>query len=350
MGGFFTATEDGGNRWYNKVNPENGNNLEDNFIQFASAGNAEENENSPAYENSTWNYAALGPNMDRNLENTFAVENRLIDRRNTDPTTWEPGCLSETSYHGGSLSALGTGIFSIGGNGFFDGQDGTSRASGSSMSAPQAAGTAAYMLAVNPSLEVSEVVDLIEQTAREGSDSSSGGECNSKDPVPSIDTYDAVLAAGGEDAREVLSDVTKDDRFGEDDIEVFLDEWSDRDGSLDYSRYDLNGNGQTGGSTTGRFDLNQDVDFGTVTRTIDGKSHDFDESDLTDREILCYYAYSDLYAGDANKRSELLPSCGGGTKYLRSWKRVQVLRHRDGVRPGYRRYSFVNQARVRSRR
>lgn len=199
----------------------------------------------------------------------------------------------------------------MGGEGFLDGQDGTSFASGTSMAAPQAAGTAAYMWAVNPSLEVSEIVDLIKKTAREGSNGAlSSQQCRSENPAPSIDTYDAVLAAGGDEARKALLDVTGDNRFDENDLEVFMDEWTERDGALDYSRYDLNGNGQTGGSTKGRFDLDQDIKFETTTRTIEDINKEFDERDLTDKEILCYYAYSKLYVGDKDKRFVILSGCG----------------------------------------
>jgi hypothetical protein len=44
---------------------------------------------------------------------------------------------------------------------------------------------------------------------------------------------------------------------------------------------------------------------------VEGQPVGFDESDLTDVEILCYYAYSPLYAGDFDARKSLLDGrCG----------------------------------------
>jgi hypothetical protein len=82
---------------------------------------------------------------------------------------------------------------------------------------------------------------------------------------------------------------------------------------LDYSRSDLNGDGAVGGPVTFRFDLDRfgSTQFGQtkydlVTQQIQGKSVDFDETRLTDQEILCYYAYSELYTGDPKERDALL--------------------------------------------
>jgi hypothetical protein len=85
----------------------------------------------------------------------------------------------------------------------------------------------------------------------------------------------------------------------------------------DYSRYDLNGDGFTGGFTLAVFDLDRvgSTQFGApritadVTQDIQGLELRFDETILTDLAILCYYAYSDLFQGnDADRalRAELL--------------------------------------------
>ena len=82
----------------------------------------------------------------------------------------------------------------------------------------------------------------------------------------------------------------------------------------DYSRFDLNGDGFTGGSSADRFDLDRvgSTQYGAtrydsvVTQQIEGLTVSFDESKLTDLDILCFYAYSPLYTGDATARTSLL--------------------------------------------
>lgn len=301
-------------KWQRKVR-EGKFDLEDTFLHFSAAGNESKGTPPPAYKQSPPNYATLGPDIDDPLQNIFVVENRVTDPQSVpseDAQTAKrpkPGCLYKTSSAGGTLSAMGEDAFTLGQSGP-EGEEGsqekTEFAGGTSMATPQAAGMALYMWAVNPSLEVGEVKSYIEDTARDLPGTMEPGSCRSQTPAPVIDAYDAVLAAGGGDARKALLDVTKDNRFDEDDIEVFLDEWNERDGQLDYSRYDLNGTGQTGGDATDRFDLSQDISFGTVTQTIEGETVEFDESALTDEDVLCYYAYSDLYGGDAQARADLL--------------------------------------------
>ena len=70
---------------------------------------------------------------------------------------------------------------------------------------------------------------------------------------------------------------------------------------MDFSQYDLNGDGFTGGSTTERFDLDRTGStqygtsvYSTVLQNIGGDVS-FNENQLTDLQILCYYAYSPLY-------------------------------------------------------
>jgi hypothetical protein len=207
---------------------------------------------------------------------------------------------------GSGFSAIGDEVYSVGG----DGQNGTTYMGGTSMATPQAAGTAAYMWAVNSSLTVDEVVEYLQSTKR-AFPTDQSPLCRDRSPSPIIDTYDAVLAAGGADVRLALLDVTESGSFDEQDIEVFLAEWEAADGMLDYSRYDLNGTGQTGGDATDRFDLNHDISFGNVTQTIEGEEVTFNETAVTDEDVLCYYAYSDLYAGSADSRTTLLAErCG----------------------------------------
>ena len=84
----------------------------------------------------------------------------------------------------------------------------------------------------------------------------------------------------------------------------------------DCNRWDLNGDG-VAGSGTERFDLDREdsVQYGRTTyrpdvkQTIEGNSVEFDENSVDDEQILCYYAYSGLYAGtDLADRRRLLGS------------------------------------------
>jgi hypothetical protein len=88
---------------------------------------------------------------------------------------------------------------------------------------------------------------------------------------------------------------------------------------VDLSRFDLNGDGfTTAGARRERFDLDRvgSTQYGatlysTVSQNIEGAEVRFDETALTDLEILCYYAYSPLYTGDPDVRKELLAGrCG----------------------------------------
>ena len=83
---------------------------------------------------------------------------------------------------------------------------------------------------------------------------------------------------------------------------------------MDFSQYDLNGDGFTGGSTTERliWTVPGSTQYGTSIystsacyRTSAGDVS-FDENQLTDLKILCYYAYSPLYRGTDNAREALL--------------------------------------------
>ena len=75
--------------------------------------------------------------------------------------------------------------------------------------------------------------------------------------------------------------------------------------NFDYSRYDLNGDGRTGGAHDVAVRSRRQRAAGVDERDagIEGVSVTFDETRLTDLQILCYYAYSSLYAGDHDARA-----------------------------------------------
>jgi hypothetical protein len=112
--------------------------------------------------------------------------------------------------------------------------------------------------------------------------------------------------------------VPADSHFTEADLSVFIAAllpggMAPEPTARDDSRHDLNGDGYTGGSRRAAFDLDpgdspafvrpllQGVSF-----DVHGKSITYNERRVTDLEILCYYAYSALYDGDASTRDQLL--------------------------------------------
>ena len=302
-----------------------GSGLENRFIHFTSAGNIRYDDAGniirwPAMNNSVWAFAALGDITGNgyevpNLTNIFVVENRVNTLHHNSDTLRQrplPGCANVGSIMGGNLSGMGTNVWSYGNftDGVHSSDPSTSSKTGTSMATPQAAGVAAYVWAVNPNLSVSEVMNIIRKTTEERATTTltPGFWCNQEVPQPVIDAYAAVLAAGGADARRVLLDVKGNGVFDHNDIEEFLGVYLDtlKAGKLDYSRYDLNGDGFTGGARTDRFDLTIDGRQSITSRLIEGDSVFFNESNLTDLQVLCYYAYSNLYTGDTEQRRILL--------------------------------------------
>src|SRR6185436_14461705 len=156
--------------------------------------------------------------------------------------------------------------------------------------------------------------------------------------APVIDAYASILSLdraavpspATAPVRLAILNANDDTSFNEADLDLYLAHLRDNTGAPieplapDYSRYDLNGDGFTGGATrTEAFDLDRvgpvpsetSTQFGAaqyspdVTQTIEGVETHFDERHLTDLQILCYYAYSALYTGDPAARTTRL----GGT-------------------------------------
>ena len=125
------------------------------------------------------------------------------------------------------------------------------------------------------------------------------------------------------------------DKFDEADLQTLGDAIlpaDDKSADRDWSRADLNADGFTGGGTKAAFDLDPSggvrtgpASLTTVTEDVDGVSVEFDEHTQTDKSILCYYAYSRLYSGDPDKRTELL-----GAKCKRQNGKIAFTSDRDG--------------------
>lgn len=321
-----------------------GSGLEGRLLHFTSSGNMAPANNADweAMDNSVITYAVLGDLavddlVIPNLENTFVVENRTnLHHRLNSGERPEPFCAWESSIMGGNLSAIGRHVWSLGSctDGFWEGGSFTctqrsatepGESTGTSMATPQAAGIAAYAWSVNPDLSVAELYDLIADTASDAYDDEDWASCNSTASAqPVVDAYAALLAAGGDAARIALLDVGGNGVFDENDIALFLDAFdieaaADGELSLAYGRFDLAGDGLTGTRLQRgeAFDLANSggASASRVLSTPLGESVtvSYDTSAVSDWDVLCYYAWSDLYTGDTAERDALLSRyCSGG--------------------------------------
>jgi hypothetical protein len=240
------------------------------------------------------------------LTNGLVVENRTT----TIGPTGIPmiGALSSTSTIQGNIAAVGTNVFS------FLGPESrlpksTGVLSGTSMAAPQVAGLAGSMLAIRPSLSAQDIVSKVIQ-ARFIEDNS---------PTPAIDAYAAVLSLDASladaPARSALlmpssAQVSAGGTFGTSEAREFLKAYfpaiyggSSPAGQLEFSHFDLNGDGYTGGASKKPFDLkfalgNEMFIAEKLAAYPNGRVVSLDESNVTDFEVLCYYIYSPLFSGD----------------------------------------------------
>lgn len=203
---------------------------------------------------------------------------------------------------------------------------GESIVSGTSLSSPQVAGLASYLMSFNLSITAAQARQAIVANARDGATAT-----NVIDAYATVLSLDAVALPTAVNApiRNAILDVNNDGIFTLSDIGQFLDHFRDPVTQVpvsptdkDWSRFDLNGDGFTGGSTTTSFDLDRvgstqygESAFGVAEQQIQGVTANFDELTATDLDILCYYSYSDLIFGpaaDQEARDELLaPFCVG---------------------------------------
>jgi Subtilase family len=312
-------------------------------IHTSSAGNVK-----PSYLSATaefasgWNSAAVNGK----LSNTLVVENRQVN--NSTSTGPYADCLSSRSFTGGNISAIGSrvstpstqpiqgvlsnpqsnaGILSYG-----DNLGNLAQISGTSMSAPQVAGFATYLWSFNGALSATQIVDKVKTHA--AALAGCGG-------APMIDVYTTLLSMdtsetiGDSAVRLALLDVDGatagsgrrgDGQFNAVDLRLWafmlLPSIVAPPAARDYSRFDLNGDGFTGGQTNrAKFNLDMSYDssgastYSTISRNIGSTNILFNESTLSDLQILCFYAYSPtLYSqtkADLDERDELIGQhCG----------------------------------------
>lgn len=189
---------------------------------------------------------------------------------------------------------------------------------GTSYATPQVSGLASYLWLLSEPLRHATVDQTVEAITANADVGPRG--------TLLIDAYASVLSLDAADAnalvpsaetmpmRLALLDVDGDGRFTESDLSTIQEQLLLEGGVLqDWSRYDLNGDGYTGGFHASRFDLDRvgsvqfsGARYSTVTETIEGRTAYFFEPALLDSEILCYYAYSPLYTGDTTARTSLL--------------------------------------------
>ncbi len=243
------------------------------------------------------------------LNNTLAIENVFLD----SSVPFGNPCLSAISFHGGHLAGVGSQVYS-----FTDAATSVGYKNGTSMAAPQVAGLAAYLLAIDPSLTPQQIITILQVTARPVPVTQH--ELCSAHPTPSplIDAYAAVLALDSEAAltsgslfaarmRGELLDRDHDGDFDDTDLMQILQQLDTGAGVRDYGPWDLNGDGLTGAESRDHLDLNINrLLEGSVEIDIEGATTRFDETALTDYDIACFYAYSALFDGDESMRNTLL--------------------------------------------
>ncbi len=198
--------------------------------------------------------------------------------------------------------------------------------SGSSFAAPQVAGLAAFLWALDD-IDVRNLPgrQAISATRTAMIESQLALNGDTLDALQVIQRFDADTSVTPHKAplREGLLDFNNDSFFNQDDITLFAnaanlatapDPLPQTENTL-FSRFNLHGkDGWNGINSKGHFNLNVDSntptsisEYGVVSFDIDTTSVKLNENSLSNTQIVCYYAYSPLYLGDELSRSSILP-------------------------------------------
>lgn len=249
------------------------------------------------------------------LQPLVPEDNVIVAGSTTPGATFNDLAVSSFSNEGASVMAVGENVHAFKGS-----------VNGTSFAAPQVAGLASYLWLLSNDLRTNRPVSDTKAAIVQNTRPTPAG--NTLDAYATILSLDAPgpLTAANAPIRLALLDVNNDGRFDETDVTAFLSKFLDTSGNpvepaaRDYSRWDLNGDGFTGGSKTEMFDLDRGGDsaqYGKtgysagITEQIEGKAISFNETQVTDMQVLCYYAYSALYTGDVAARAKLLGGCAG---------------------------------------
>lgn len=269
---------------------------------------------------------AIQPNPSLDPGNSIAAANLLIVDSGAGGES--PADVTQSSF-----DSLGADVRAVGQEVVLDGQN----VSGTSFATPLVAGLAAYLWNLAPALSgqpAAATVDLLKRSSATSANSPT---------VPVIDAYAAVLqlddvpgCCGGAKfapMRLGLVDVDGDGGFTGLDLQKFVDAYGLADpntptipAARDFSRFDLNGDGFTGGIPTTAFDLdvngldaNGRANINATDETVEGYPLTFNEAALSDLQILCYYAYSLLYAlDDGGQNDRLRTSLLGADRCVRA--------------------------------
>jgi hypothetical protein len=263
----------------------------------------------------TANEAALLIQNDPDLDPAATIDarNLLVVDSGSNQEALDDVTQSEFDFLGADVRAVGEGVVLA---------DRTEV--GTSFSAPEVAGLAAYLWNLSSALRSAPpaaTVNLIKRTSRTTPHSPT---------VPVVDAYAAVLqlddvpgCCGGSTLAPVrlgLVDVDGDGAFTGLDLQKFADAYGLADpntptipSARDFSRFDLNGDGFTGGILNTAFDLdvngldaNGRAHINAANENVEGYEISFNEAALSDLQILCYYAYSLLYRADGGGQNDQL--------------------------------------------
>lgn len=299
--------------WIRRVRGESyrtaGSGLERRFLHVTAAGNPYLFcSDSRAEIQSQYAAAALMSIVDAagnsvpSLTNTLVVENLTYTSVGGIP---QARCLNdnvEGSATGGNIAAIGTDVYWItasGGRAVGNG--------GTSSAAPQVAGLGLYLWTAKPALTAQELKSRIIETADPASLCLrfSARQLNMYSALLSADEGAALRPDGNRaqaPVRTAILDVAGTNQtplpeglFTQYDIAKFVDELRLRNGVADFSRYDLNGDGYTGGTRAARLDLDADGQLSAQV-FIPGYAATLNENSVTDAQALCYYSFSNLYS------------------------------------------------------
>ncbi len=192
------------------------------------------------------------------------------------------------------------------------------RYGGTSAAAAQVSGLVAYLLALKPTLTNDEIKQILQNSFDH---SMNPGIVDGYLAVQMLDQsiFDASIRMTLIDIAGTDGTVGSDGLFTEHDITQFLEQFAFYEdlrltnGEVpDYSDWDLNGDGFTGGTNhISRFDLdiNSPPQYTGVSIAAGGDQIQFDENLVVDLDVLCYYAHSPLYNGVDSLRDQLLVDC-----------------------------------------